>query len=176
MQIPLWNVLSQPNAEPNFSKQLENAVSYAEVWQTVKDTVDFTFGKRRGGMMLFLDDLPLQLGAYYPVGTNNIVLNRRLVEIVEATLSDKQTVNALAYNLLLHEYLHALGELSEVEVRRQVVVVAAKCFGEEHAATVLARKSPWILLKNLPLEAAAAPKRVMQIVRNFEQTTSKYIV
>lgn len=168
--------LSQPNAEPNFAKQLENAVSYAEVWQTVKDTVDFTFRKRRGGMMLFLDDLPLQLGAYYPVGTNNIVLNRRLVEIVEATLSDKQTMNALAYNLLLHEYLHALGELSEVEVRRQVVVVAAKCFGEEHAATVLARKSPWILLKNLPLEATAAPKRVMQIVRNFEQSTGKYIV
>ncbi len=50
-------------------------------------------------MMLFLDDLPLQLGAYYPVGTNNIVLNRALVEIVEASMSDKPTVNALVYNL-----------------------------------------------------------------------------
>jgi L-fucose isomerase-like protein len=84
-------------------------------------------------------------------------------------------VNALVYNLLLHEYLHALGELSEVEVRRQVVVVAQKCFGEEHLATVLARKSPWILLKDIPLEAANAPKRVMQIVRNFEKT-DKYRV
>jgi hypothetical protein len=127
-------------------------------------------------MMLFLDDLPLQIGAYYPVGTNNIVLNRHLVDIVEATLSDKPKVNALVYNLLLHEYLHALGELSEIEVRRQVVAVALKCFGEEHAATVLARKSPWILLKDVPFEAAAGPKRVMQIVRDFEKTTSKYIV
>ncbi len=126
--------------------------------------------------MLFLDDLPLQIGAYYPVGTNNIVLNRRLVDIVEATLSDKQKVKALVYNLLLHEYLHALGELSEIEVRRQVVTVASKSLGEEHFATVLARKSPWILLKDLPLEVAAAPKRVMQIVRDFEKTTSKYIV
>ena len=152
------------------------AADYAEVWQIVKDTVDFAFGKRRGSMMLFLDDLPLQIGAYYPVGTNNIVLNRHLVDIVEVTLSDKKRVNALVYNLLLHEYLHALGELSEIEVRLQVVVVAEKCFGQEHSATVLAKKSPWILLKDIPLEAAIAPKRVMQIVRNFEKTTDKYVV
>jgi hypothetical protein len=166
----------QPEPEGKFQKSLDSAGSYAEVWQIVKDSVDFAFGKRRGSMMLFLDDLPLQIGAYYPLGTNNIVLNRHLVDIVEATLSDKKMVNALVYNLLLHEYLHALGELSEVEVRRQVVAVATKCFGEEHAATVLARKSPWILLKDIPLGAAGAPKRVMQIVRNFEKTTDKYIV
>ncbi len=93
----------------------------------------------------------LQLGAYYPVGTNNIVLNRALVEIVEASMSDKPTVNALVYNLLLHEYLHALGDLSETGVRREVVEVAKKCFGEEHIATVVARKSPWVLLKDIPL-------------------------
>ncbi|HTY74836.1 MAG TPA: hypothetical protein VMD05_04640 [Candidatus Nanoarchaeia archaeon] len=170
--------MSQSTSEPagKFAKQLESAENYAEVWQIVKDTVDFSFGKRRGSMMLFLDDLPLQIGAYYPVGTNNIVLNRHLVDIVEGTLQDQQMVKALVYNLLLHEYLHALGELSEVGVRRQVLEVAEKCFGAEHAVTVLARKSPWILLKDVPLEAASAPKRVMQIVQNFEKTTDKYIV
>ena len=50
--------------------------------------------------MLFLDDLPLQLGAYYPVGTNNIVLNRTLVDAVEAANKSKQATNALIYNLL----------------------------------------------------------------------------
>ncbi len=54
------------------------------------------------------------LAPTYPVGTNNIVLNRALVEIVEASMSDKPTVNALIYNLLLHEYLHAFGDLSEL--------------------------------------------------------------
>ncbi len=166
---------NQADATERFRQSLENAVNYAEVWQTVKDTVDYALSKRGGGMMLFLDDLPLQVGAYYPLGTNNIVLNRHLVDIVEATISNKKVVNALVYNLLLHEYLHALGELSEVTVRHQVVVVAQKCFGEDHIATVLARKSPWILLKDIPFEAANAPKRVMQIVRNFEKT-DKYIV
>jgi hypothetical protein len=158
-----------------FGKSLETAASYAEVWQIVKDTVEFSLDKRRGSMMLFLDDLPLQIGAYHPIGTNNIVLNRALVEIVEASISSKRVVNALIYNLLLHEYLHALGEYSEVEVRRLVVVVAGKCFGEKHTATVVARKTPWVLLNNIPLQAVNAPKRVMQIVRDFEKT-DKYIV
>lgn len=159
----------------NFQNQLETAKNYAEVWQIVKNTVSFTLNKHRVGMMLFLDDLPLQLGAYHPVGTNNIVLNRTFVDVVEASEKSKSVVNALVYNLLLHEYLHALGELSEKEVRRLVTVVAEKCFGAEHVATVIARKTPWMLLRDIPVTAVNAPKRVMQIVKDFEKTNT-YIV
>ena len=158
-----------------FVNRLDNAKNYAEVWQIVKDTVEFAQAKRRDSMMLFLDDLPLQLGAYYPVGTNNIVLNRALVDIVEQSISSKSTVNALTYNLLLHEYLHALGELSEAGVRREVVKVAEKCFGDQHIAVEVARKSPWVLLKDIRLGPFYTRKRVMEIVRNFEKT-GKYIV
>lgn len=158
-----------------FQHELETSKNYAEVWQIVKDTVESALGKRGGGMMLFLDDLPLQLGAYHPVGTNNIVLKRSLVEVVEAQEKSKLVVSALVYNLFLHEYLHALGELSEDAVKRLVVVVANKCFGTEHTATFIARKSPWVLLRNIPVVAANVPKRVMQIVKDFEKT-DKYIV
>jgi hypothetical protein len=154
---------------------LDRAKNYGEVWNIVKETTAYALGKRRDSMMLFLDDLPLQLGAYYPVGTNNLVLNRALVEIVEASVTDKPTVNALVYNLLLHEYLHALGELSEMEVRRLVVEVVKKSFGEQYIATVVAHKSPWVLLKDIPLGPMYAPKRVMEIVRDFEKT-DRYIV
>ncbi len=75
-----------PDFAGKFRDNLDNVNSYADVWQIVKDSVDFVLGKKRGSMMLFLDDLPLQIGAYYPIGTNNIVLNRHLVDIVEATL------------------------------------------------------------------------------------------
>jgi hypothetical protein len=164
----------KPSAD-KFRSSLNTAKTYAEVWQTVKDTVEFSLNKRRGSMMLFLDDLPLQLGAYHPLGTNNIVLNRALVEIVETSISRKPVVNALLYNLLLHEYLHALGEISETKVRQTVVEVAQACFGEKHLATEIARKTPWSLLQNVPLQAINAPKRIMQIVKNFEKT-GKYIV
>ena len=165
----------KPSSVDKFRNSLETAESYGEVWQIVKDTVEFSLGKRRGSMMLFLDDLPMQLGAYHPLGTNNIVLNRGLVEIVEASMSAKRVVNSLVYNLLLHEYLHALGELSETEVRTRVVEVARSCFGEKHIATVIARKTPWVLLQNIPLQSINAPKRVMHIVKDFEET-GKYIV
>jgi hypothetical protein len=158
-----------------FRNSIDSAKSYAEVWQIVKDTVEFSLGTLRGSIMLFLDDLPLQLGAYYPLGTNNIVLNRALVEIVEALISAKRVVNALVYNLLLHEYLHALGEMSENKVRSRVVEVAQACFGDEHIATVIARKTPWVLLQNIPLQAVNVPKRVMHIVKDFEKA-GRYIV
>jgi hypothetical protein len=166
---------SNTKENERFAGRLDVAKNYGEVWQIVKETVQFALGTRRDSMMLFLDDLPLQLGAYYPVGTNNIVLNRSLVEIVEASGSSKPMVNALVYNLLLHEYLHALGDYSEAGVRRGVVDVATRSFGQEHIATVVARKSPWVLLKDIPLGPRTGPKRVMQIVKDFEKT-SKYIV
>jgi hypothetical protein len=158
-----------------YRKRLETAASYGEVWDIVKDTVECALHKRRGGMMLFLDDLPIQLGAYHSVGTNNIVLNRVLVQIVEAAVESKRVLNAFVYNLLVHEYLHALGEYSEVAVRNLVAEVSRKCFGEDYIVTQVAVKSPWSLLKGIPLEGVNVPKRFMEIVKNFEKT-GKYVV
>jgi hypothetical protein len=165
----------EPPVIKGYRNRLENAGSYSEVWETVKDTVESALHKRRGSMMLFLDDLPIQLGAYHPIGTNNIVLNRILVQIVEAAIDNKRVVNALVYNLLVHEYLHALGEMSEIGVRELVIKVARKSFGEDYIATQIAVKSPWALLRGIPLESVNIPKRVMEIVKDFERT-DKYVV
>ena len=158
-----------------FRNRLDNAATYAEVWEIVKDTVDFALQRRRAGMLLFLDDLPIQLGAYHPLGTNNIVLNRVLVQIVEAEGEPRNVVNALIYNLLVHEYLHALGEVSEVAVREIVARVAEKCFGKDYLAAQVAVKSPWTLLKGIPPQAVNVPRRVMEIVKDFEKT-DRYVV
>jgi len=166
---------NEPTSVKRFRERLETAASYAEVWETVKDTVEFALHKRRGGMLLFLDDLPIQLGAYHPLGTNNIVLNRVIVQIVEAAGEPRRVVNVLVYNLLLHEYLHGLGEVSEVKVRQMVVDVAQECFGKEHIVTQVAIKSPWVLLKGIPLESVNIPRRVMEIVKDFEKT-DRYVV
>ena len=49
-------------------RRLENASNFAEVYEVVKDTVKQSLGKYRMGMMLYLHDLPLQVGAYHPLG------------------------------------------------------------------------------------------------------------
>jgi len=174
------------NAEPEAGKEtskveayrsrLDRAEGFGDVWEIVKDSVKDSLGEHRVGMMLFLDNLPLQLGAYHALGTNNIVLNRTLVEIVEAATKSKRLVNAFVYSLLVHEYLHALGHIPEVEVRPLVYQISKECFGEEHMVTRLAEKSPWALLKGVPLNEIQAPGRVMEIVRDFEKSNQKYIV
>ena len=159
-----------------YRSRVEKAQGYAEVWEIVKDSVKDSLGEHRAGMMLFLDDLPFQLGAYHPLGTNNIVLNRALVQVVEAATKSKLLVNSFVYSLLLHEYLHALGYVPESQVRPLVYRVSRACFGEDHIVTRLAEKSPWALLRGVPLSAIEAPKRVMEIVKDFERSSRDYIV
>ncbi len=158
-----------------YRSKLKEANGYGEVWKTVKETVKVCLGKHRVGMMLFLDHLPLQLGAYHSVGTNNIVLNKSLVEIVEATVDSKLEVNAFVYSMLLHEYLHALGYLSELEVRRLVHRISIESFGKDHVATSLAEKSPWSLLQGPGVPVFASSKGPMEIVKDFDRPAQDYI-
>jgi len=167
---------TKPAKVDEYRSGLDKAQGFSDVWELVKDTVKDSLGEHRVGMMLFLDDLPLQLGAYHPLGTNNIVLNRTLVQIVEAATQSRLLVNAFVYSLLVHEYLHALGHIPEVEVRPLVYKISEDCFGEDHIVTRLAEKSPWALLKGVPLGRIEAPKRVIEIVKDFEKSNQKYIV
>ena len=169
--------IDERKAKPEFyCSQITKAEGFSEVWEIVKDTVKDSLGEHRVGMMLFLDNLPLQLGAYHPLGTNNIVLNRNLVQIVEATAKSKRLLNAFVYSLLTHEYLHALGHIPEGEVHSLVYRISKECFGEEHIVTKLAETSPWALLKNIPIQAIGLPRHVIEIVKDFEKPDQKYII
>ena len=156
-------------------QRLDNAKDFNTVYELVKDTVKRTIRAYRVGLMLVLDDLPLQVGAYHGVGSNSIVMNRLFLQIVQATASSKRVVNAFIYTILLHEYLHALGFLPESDVRPLVYRISLKSFGEDHIATRLAEFGPWVLLKDVPIGVIEAPKRVAEIVKNFEGTNQRYI-
>jgi hypothetical protein len=169
-------------AEQDFAKvdhyrsRIDEVEGFSEIWKIVKDTVKATLGEHRYGMQLFLDDLPLYLGAYHQLGTNNIVLNRSLVYIVETVTKSKKMVNAFIYSILTHEYLHALGHVSEAEVRSLVYEVARECFGQNHIVTTLAEKTPWILLKGIPLNQIVIPKQAMELIKDLEKPNQQYIV
>jgi len=159
-----------------YGSKLDEAKGFGEVWELVKDTVRNTLGEHRVGMMLFLDDLPLYIGAYHPLGTNNIVLNRTLIGIVEGVTKSKRIVNAFAYTLLLHEYLHALGHIPESEVRSLVYQVSKESFGEHSTVSQIARRGLRSILGNIPLNQIPPPsKRAMEIVRDFDKTSRTYI-
>lgn len=147
-----------------------------EVYEVVKETVNRSLGKHRVGMMLSLEDLPLQVGAYHPVGTNNIIMNRFLTQIIEAATKSRRVINSFIYSILLHEYLHALGYARESAVKQLVYKVSMKSFGENHIATHMARRGPWSILRRLPLDKVKAPKRILEVVKDFERTNQRYIV
>lgn len=174
------------NEEPTVEKELSKVESYglmideaegfSGIWEIVKETVKVSLGEHRLGMLLFLDDLPLHVGAYHQLGTNNIVLNRTLVNIVEAVTKSKKLVNAFIYSILTHEYLHALGHTSEIEVRSLVYDVSRECFGEDHIVTTLAEKTPWSLLRRIPLNEITVSKQAMELVKDLEKPNQAYIV
>ena len=159
-----------------YCSMIDDAEGFRGVWEIVKETVKVSLGKHRKGMLLFLDDLPLHLGAYHQLGTNNIVLNRSLVNIVESVTKSKKLVNAFVYSILTHEYLHALGHVSEAEVRSLVYDISKQCFGEDHIVTALAEKTPWALLKGVPLNGLTVPKQPMELIKDLEKQNHGYIV
>jgi hypothetical protein len=155
---------------------LAESKGFGEVYEIVKETTKRSLGSYRIGLMLYLDDLPLQLGAYHPVGSNAIVMNRALLQIVESTAKSKNVVNAFIYTILLHEYLHAVGHMEEENVRPLVYKISNESFGEDHIASHLAKLGPWSILKGLPLDEIEAPKRVIEIIKDLERQDQKYII
>jgi hypothetical protein len=171
----------KPEAEKEFSvirycSLVEDANGFKEVWEIVKETVKVSLGQHRLGMLLFLDDLPLHIGAYHSLGTNNIVLNRTLLNIVETVTKSKKLVNAFVYSILTHEYLHALGHISESKVRSLVYEVSKQCFGADHIVTELAEKTPWMLIKGVPLHEIPVTKQPMELIKDLEKPNQRYIV
>jgi hypothetical protein len=102
-------------------------------------------------------------------------MNRVLLEVVESTVQDPLRINAFIYHILLHEYLHALGYLNEREVKSLVRQVSNACFGAQHVVTQLANEGPWTVLQNIPLRSFQVPKRMIEIVKDFESSNQNYI-
>jgi hypothetical protein len=160
---------------PTYGSKLDEAQGFSEIWKLVKLTVQKSLGEHRVGMMLFLDDLPLHMGAYHPLGTNNIVLNRALIELVEGTTKSRRVVNAFIYTLLLHEYLHALGHIPESEVSSMVYQISKESFGEYSPVSDMAKGGLRSILSNIPVNNVSLSKRSMEIVRDFDKTSQPYI-
>ncbi len=165
----------EKSKEEEYQVRLDHAKGFGDVYEIVKETVKQSLGEYRVGMMLYLDDLPLQLGAYHSVGTNNIVLNRSILNIIEASTQSRQTINAFVYTILLHEYLHALGYLRETEVTQLIQKITEEFFEEAHIVNELGRNGPWSILKDVPINMFETPKRLREVVKNFEKTETRYI-
>ena len=133
----------------------------------------------RTGLMLGLANLGGGLGGlvggFYQVAGNVIVLNTLPLRRLKETAPELH--NAYAFHVLLHEYLHGLGYLTEQEVRPMVEELATKEFGPHHPVTQFAQG--WTkFFPNLvyPVYGWNPPGGFdLEIVRGFDHEATDYI-
>ena len=154
------------------SEDLESAKSYGDIFSLVKKAVKKTLGEHRVGLMLFLGNLPMRVGAFHPVGTNDIVLNRQLIEAASKTDLKR---NAYVFSILVHEYIHSLGYMDESQVRGLTYKICVENFGSEHPVAKASIVGPWTELSQKDYESIGNSIN-LELVRDFERIDAGYII
>lgn len=159
-------------AVSDLAQRLERPADYAAVYGLVRAAVRRVLGTERPGLGLALSRLPPQLGAYWQVTGNLIVLNEGLVEAMRANASSPLEVNSFVFVVLAHEYLHSLGYLDETAVRKVTAQVTREAFGPEHLVSRMAAGNLWQMYPFLAY-APAGNGQQLKIVRGFDLASSQ---
>lgn len=156
----------------NYVEKLGNCRDYSCIFNLVKEVVEKSLGRRRAGLMLGLLDLPPDVGAFFQVGSNFIMMNRGLLNMVKVS-KDKALINAYIFHILLHEYIHSLGFLDEGRTQSLTYKISKDFLGEEHLATIMAEKG---ISSVVPLRGFVnSNKQDIELVKDFETEHMGYI-
>lgn len=159
----------------NLADRLSACKEFSCVFGVVKAAVEKTIHKRRGGLLLGLSYLPNQIGAFYQVGSNFIVMNKSLLEDVLKT-RDRELINSYVFHIILHEYLHSLGFLDEQQTGELVQAITEEALGSEHPATLIAKHGISSMLPDIGrFERHANRKWNLEIVQDFEVDDLDYL-
>jgi len=155
--------------------RLDHCEDFSDVFELVKMSTERTLGQRRAGLMLYLARLPKQIGAFHTMGTNGIVMNRTMLDMVTHGAHSLREINSYVYSILLHEYLHALGYVEEPRVRRLVYEVSLQIFGPDHPATQIALKGPTTLFPEMFTGVAPSGPADFEVIPDLERSSQRYI-
>ena len=157
---------------------------FNDAFELVKMAVNEKFKMHRAGLSLILQGLPNNLGAYHILGSNMIILNRRILDIIRQTKSNEE-YNSYLFMVLAHEYIHSFGIVDEIEVRNMTYDLCKSLLGEDHIASIMARYQPWAVFPELNIYqnnntnstniSNNSFEKNFEIVKNFDKTTQSYI-
>jgi hypothetical protein len=107
------------------------------IYENVKDIVWKVDHHSRAGLMLGLQEIGASLdgfiGAYYPITSNIIIMNKTpLRRIIE---TNQKIMQPYVFHILLHEYIHALGFYDETITRQKTYDISRQQFGEKNLIT-----------------------------------------
>jgi len=162
----------------NFSEKLLNSKFIPDIFEVVKEVVRIMVNSERAGLMLGLAELggspTFWIGAFYPVGSNMIVMNKSSLNRVLET--NPALFNPYCFHVLLHEYLHSLGILDEETTRRDTYEITRKAFGDGHTITQMTQDIRRFLPYVTYHDPFWTPPRELEIelVKGFDDSSVTY--
>ena len=160
--------------QQQYGNKILQLADFNQAFELVKSAVEEKFKMHRAGLSLILQGLPTKLGAYHVLGSNLIIVNKRILGIIKIHKSLGE-YNSYLFMVLTHEYLHSLGIIDEIQVRKMTYTLLVSLVGEQHIATKMARHQPWDLFPELSLFNDNSFEQKFEIVKNFDKTTQSYI-
>lgn len=166
-----------------------------EIFEQVKRDVKHVLGRQRAGLSLGLVDMGISsrgfIGGMFFSGGTMILMNRRALQVLLATgetasrwnhdacqLDREEIVEAYVYNVLQHEYIHALGFLDEGTCRKITREVSRKVFPENHPVTLMAKHGIGYFFprhRYAPVEYQFTPDtRSIELVKGFDRSSTVY--
>ena len=155
--------------------KIANLIGFNEVFELVKFTLSKKFDLHRAGLSLILQVMPSNLGAYHILGSNIIVLNKFVLEIIKQLSKSSEDYNSYFYMVLAHEYLHSFGITEENAVRQMTYDPCRSLFGESHISTLIARNDPSSIFPQLKNMTNHAFYKHFEIIENFDKSSFSYI-
>src|SRR2546428_13903310 len=162
----------------DFSAKLDQARTLADVFELVKRAVEAVLGRTRAGLMLALADLGNHpqgfLGAFYPVATNVIVMNK--VPLLRIQETNPGLYKPYAFYVLLHEYMHSVGFIDERMCCEQAHWILETLFGAEHIVTQVSADTARFF-PNLVFQVAAWQQTglSLEFVPGYARGTASYL-
>ncbi|MEM2900821.1 MAG: hypothetical protein QXT63_08525 [Thermoplasmata archaeon] len=160
-------------------EEYERAKDIPDIFEVVKRAVRETIGKERSGLMLGLADLGgsknYLVGAFYPIGTNIIVMNKTPLYRIKQT--DPSLLKPYIFNILLHEYLHSLGLYDETNTQKKVQQISMRVFGKKHIVAEIAtdiKKYVPFMVHPMNIWKPSKEQKI-EIVQGFDKGNCVYI-
>ena len=168
------SIVNKKQQQEYYRHKILHLSDFNEAFELVKSTVEARYKMHRAGLSLILQVMPTNLGAYHVLGSNLIIANKRILDIIKKYKSSEE-YNSYFFMVLVHEYLHSFGIIDELQVRKMTYTLIASLVGEDHMATSMARYQPWHLFPELNLFHNNSFEQKFEVVRNFDKTTQSYI-
>jgi hypothetical protein len=166
---------SSSQIETPYEHSLDSStLDYDKIFSVVKKTVKNVVGKERSGLGLALSNLPSNLGAFWQIGGNYIVMNEIIIGHMKKVTKSPQEFNAFIYSILTHEYLHSVGYIDELQARQMTAYVSTKSFGSNHPASIISSGDLWVQFPSI-LSVTGGDGSRLKIISKFDSETTSYI-